>query len=46
MYFEKLHPTIGAKGQGIDLSILSDDNISEKRNSPTVVEYFLSITQF
>ena len=29
MYFEKLHPTIGAKVQGIDLSILSDDNISK-----------------
>ena len=32
MYFEKLHPTIGAKVQGIDLSILSDDNISEINN--------------
>ena len=29
MYFEKLHPTIGAKVQGIDLSILSSDNISK-----------------
>ena len=29
MYFEKLHPAIGAKIQGIDLSILSDDNIHE-----------------
>ena len=29
MYFEKLHPTIGAKVQGIDLSILSGDNISK-----------------
>ena len=32
MYFEKLHSTIGAKVQGIDLSILSDDNISEINN--------------
>ena len=32
MYFEKLHPTIGAKVQGIDLSILNDDNISEINN--------------
>ena len=32
MYFEKLHRTIGAKVQGIDLSILSDDNISEINN--------------
>ena len=32
MYFEKLHSTIGAKVQGIDLSILSDNNISEINN--------------
>ena len=32
MYFEKLHPTIGAKVQGIDLSILSDDNIYQINN--------------
>ena len=29
MYFEKLHAAIGAKVQGIDLSILSGDNISK-----------------
>ena len=32
MYFEKLHPTIGAKVEGIDLSILNDDNVSKINN--------------